>query len=811
MVDHSDQQRAKWHEALRGKILGLGKRSIRKNQYSELQSRLQELRESREKYRAVFHSANDAILIQDAATGKILEVNARAEELLGLPRAQIIQLDLHALSAGEPPYTHEDARAWMEKALTSGPQVFGWRFRRADGELFWTEVSMHPARICDEDRMIIAARDVEDRKQAHETLQQREQFLQDVFDAIQDGISVLDRDLNIIRANGWMQRAYPQQAPLEGKKCYAVYQQRDAQCPWCPTVKAIETGERQSTEVPYPSEHDMKGWIDLSAFPIKNERGEITGVIEYVKDISDRKRAEQAVRESEQRYRTLFDSVTDALFIHDTDGRTLEVNHVACERLGYTRAELLQLMLHDVDTPDHAEQDDRRMVTLRETGSCLFETVHQCKDGSTLPVEVNSRIIDYGGQSAVLSVARDITDRREAERERAQLEAQLRHSQKMEAVGQLAGGVAHDFNNLLTTIMGNVSLSIDTVRDMLGSSHNAVQSMEQIEQATQRASTLTRQLLTFSRRDVMRPEVLNLNSILANLDKMLRRLITANVQLKTVTEPDLKTVRADNGQIEQVVVNLVINAVQAMPAGGCLMLETQNVVLDEDYVRNHAEARTGPYVILTVSDTGHGMDSATIERVFEPFFTTKPVGEGTGLGLSTVHGIVKRSGGHVVVNSEPGHGSTFKVYLPATGAVTGENAPALPPGPAPCGHEHIILCEDDGPVRHLITEALRNAGYTVDSAGSGRACIKAAQKDSGSIELLITDVVMPDMNGKVLSERLRAICPGLPTLFISGYTSNVIAHHGVLDAGVEFLEKPFSQSCLLAKVRAVLDKARAQP
>jgi CheY-like chemotaxis protein len=307
--------------------------------------------------------------------------------------------------------------------------------------------------------------------------------------------------------------------------------------------------------------------------------------------------------------------------------------------------------------------------------------------------------------------------------------------------------------------------------------------MEQIEQAAQRASSLTRQLLAFSRRSVIRPQAVDLNDVLANLDGMLRRLVTEHVALDVVTDPGLALIEVDTGQLEQ---------------------ETSNVVLNAEYVASHAEARLGPHVLLAVSDTGHGMDADTLEHVFEPFFTTKTVGKGTGLGLATVHGIVKRFGGHIMVYSEAGLGTTFKVYLPATEAAPRKRTPASEADTTQREDATLLLCEDDDPVRDLIAQLLTGAGYTVITASGGQEALAAVQDHADPIDLLITDVIMPDMNGRALSEQLQALRPGLATLFISGYTSNVIAHHGVLDEGVEFLEKPFTRQALLEKVRATL-------
>ena len=301
---------------------------------------------------------------------------------------------------------------------------------------------------------------------------------------------------------------------------------------------------------------------------------------------------------------------------------------------------------------------------------------------------------------------------------------------------------------------------------------------------------------------------MDLNCILADLDKMLRRLITEDITLETVSGEELRAVWADPSQLEQVIVNLVVNAAHAMPDGGLLKLETQNVTLDEEYARNHVEVQPGPHVLLTVSDTGHGMDTATRERIFEPFFTTKLANVGSGLGLATVHGIVAQTGGHIVVQSDAGQGTRFEVYLPAVERVPSTQTPEPQASVAPGGYETILLCEDDGAVREVIATTLQRAGYQVIKASRGAEGLAAAAHE-GPLGLLVTDVIMPDMNGRTLSERLRAGHPDLRTLFISGYASNVIGHHGVLDEGVEFPQKPFTRWGLLSKVRAVLDKAAA--
>ena len=549
------------------------------------------------------------------------------------------------------------------------------------------------------------------------------------------------------------------------------------------------------------------GWIEVRGAVTADENGRPVRMTGICADVTERKAAQASLLAEKQLSEDYINSLPGLFYVFD-ESRFVRWNKAWHAVTGYSDEEL-----SDKYGPDFFEGDDkalieRRMSNVFREGADVAEAELVTKDGRKIPYFFTGRRRYVGGKPHLVGLGIDITDRRRAEEVRGELEAQLRQSQKLEAVGQLAGGVAHDFNNILTAILGNVELGMDSVRGQLRADHKLIGSMEQIEKAAQRASALTRQLLTFSRRDIAQPEILSINQILIGLDKMLRRLITEDITLETVADPELRPVEADAGQLEQVIVNLVVNAVHAMPDGGRLTLETQNVILDDSYVSMHAEARPGPHVLLGVSDTGHGMDSATRERIFEPFFTTKAVDKGTGLGLATVHGIVKQSGGHINVYSELGRGTTFKVYLPATDAPVGKQSTPKSVA-APRGNETILLCEDDHPVRGLIAISLRSAGYTVITADSGESGAKAAGETPGRIDLLITDVIMPDINGRVLSERLRKTRRDLKTLFISGYTSNVIAHHGVLDQGVEFLEKPFTRLALLTKVRAVLDKTPA--
>jgi signal transduction histidine kinase len=416
--------------------------------------------------------------------------------------------------------------------------------------------------------------------------------------------------------------------------------------------------------------------------------------------------------------------------------------------------------------------------------------------GSQVFAFVVAPVVDAG---CVYLYGTDITERK-------RLERQFFQAQKMEAVGRLAGGVAHDFNNLLTVINGRTHLALQR----LGPGHPLAADLDEIGKAGMQATAVTRQLLAFSRRQVLAPRVLDLNAIVAELEPILRRLIGEDVELVTALEPGLRRIEADPTQIQQVVVNLAVNARDAMPHGGTLTLETASVVLDEAYARRRIAVRPGAYVMLAVTDSGAGMDPETQARIFEPFFTTKEQGKGTGLGLATVYGIVKQSGGFIWVYSEPGRGSTFKVYLPQQ---TGDAAAAERLDRSPAvrrrGHETILLVEDAPMVRALAREVLERSGYVVLEAARGAEALQVSARHAGRIDLLLTDVVMPGMNGRELAERLRAERPGTRILYMSGYTEHAIVHQGVLSSGMQFFPKPFTPDALAEKVREVLDMPQA--
>lgn len=527
-------------------------------------------------------------------------------------------------------------------------------------------------------------------------------------------------------------------------------------------------------------------------------------VLGVATDITERKRTEQALRDTEERYRLLFESNPQAMWVYDRD--TLEflaVNDAAVLHYGYAREEFLSMTIKEIRS--EVEIPVLLDSLSDESGLNMAGTwKHQKKDGTVIDVEIISHPLRFAGRNAKLVLANDITERKQAEKALRETEEQLRQSQKLEGVGQLAGGIAHDFNNLLTVINGFCSLAMRGLQ----SDDPLLANLQEVKKAGDRATSLTRQLLAFSRRQVLQPKILNLDSVVSDMEKMLRRLIGENIDLRAVLEPSLGSVKADPGQIEQIILNLVVNARDSMPNGGKLTIETDNVYLDEEYVKSHVGAQVGPHVMLAVSDTGSGMDQKTQARIFEPFFTTKELGKGTGLGLSTVYGIVKQSGGNIWIYSELGRGTTFKIYLPRVDEGAREYKRAADFDEIVHGTETILLVEDEEMLRKLAHQTLSIYGYQVIEASNGDEALSLFSQHEGSIHLLLTDVIMPGMSGREVASRLLESRPGIGVLFMSGYTDDAIVHQGVLNQSANFIQKPFAPDSLVRKVRQVLDENR---
>jgi len=513
-----------------------------------------------------------------------------------------------------------------------------------------------------------------------------------------------------------------------------------------------------------------------------------------------RARQREALHRQERLLRQIIDANPSLIFVKDWDGRFVLVNEATAQVYGTTVDALVGKTDADfnpnVEEIAHFLRHDRDVMSSGQPKVIAEEPVTNPKTRETRwfqTIKMPLRAPEEG-TATLLGVSTEITERK-------RLEEQLLQSQKMEAVGQLAGGVAHDFNNILTAIVGYT----DLLAAELGTNAQQLEDLEEIRKAARRAAALTRQLLAFSRKQVLEPRIIDVNGVVLNLDKMLRSLISENIELKTVLADDLAAARADPNQIEQVIMNLAINARDAMPEGGTVTIETGNATLDDAYAAQHVSVIPGEYVMLAVSDTGCGMDEKTQSRIFEPFFTTKPAGRGTGLGLSTVYGIVKQTGGNIWLYSEPGKGTTFKIYLPAIAALPEDIGKVAPADALPHGGGTVLVVEDDEQLRRLTHRALASQGYTVLEADRGSTALDIARRHKGHIDLLLTDVIMPDTNGRTLAETIRAARPGLRVLYMSGYPDCAIASHGMLEPGVAYLAKPFTTDAVTRKVREVLE------
>jgi PAS domain S-box-containing protein len=845
-------------------------------------------------------------------------VNPQACELLGYTEQELLRLSVIDVVAPED----LAAQPLRLDALRDHQRVRSERLLlRKDGRRVPTEIS---SRILPDGRFQAIVRDISERKAADAALRRGREWLELAHSA--GGIGVWEWDLQADRAI-WSDSYYQLLGLEPGPEAnYALWLERvhpDDLALVEGNFAAVQAGGRFTTDYRIVRPDGQVRWhynVGTSSLDADGRPHRITGMSV---DVTERKLAEAALRESEERYRSLIDNATDLIYCHDLNGRFLSLNRAGEEITGYTQAELLQLTLLDLVAPEYWDllrQRARNRIDEGNTQRTTCELELLARDGRRVPVEISSAAIIQNGQIVALQgIARDTSARRAAEAalrasearfraiceaspigmfltdaggdslysnpamlqqiglsadralgtawlevvhpddravirsawstavrercgfeinqrvlreegaiaqlvirvapvwegaellgfvgcsldvtERASLEEQLRQAQKMEAVGRLAGGVAHDFNNMLAVINGYSDLCLTHLEP----SHPLGDSLQEIKKAGERAATLTRQLLAFSRKQMLRPEILDLNQVVSDMHTMLSRLIGEDVLLGTRLAGDLDRISADPGQIEQVILNLAVNARDAMPRGGRLTLVTHNVQLDTAAVRRHAGQPPGPYVLLEVSDTGCGMPPEVQARIFEPFFTTKGLGEGTGLGLATVYGIVTQSGGHLEVESTPEVGSTFRIYLPraAAGAVAEPQPPAATE--VPRGTETILLVEDEGMVRTLVRTVLEGCGYHVLEAANTEELERIREQHRDLIDLLLTDVVMPGRSGPEVAELLRRDYPELRVLFMSGYTDDAVIRHGVSTAEAAFIQKPFSPLALAQKVRELLN------
>ncbi len=704
---------------------------------------------------------------------------------------------------------HPDDRAALDEAysrsLREGSEGYETEHRivrRGSGEVRYVhERCVHER---DDAGTIILStgmvQDISERNKAEEHLRKYQQ----IVSSTAEGIALLDRSYRYVIVN----KAYE---TFSGKKQEeligitvaeylgeAVFSERIQ-----PQFDRCLRGETISYQDWFEYPTLGKRFVEVTYFPYIDAMGDISGVVANSRDITDRKRAEDALRESEETHRALVDGLPDIVMRFDRDGRHLFVSDSVREVIGIEAAQFIGKSHAELGLPEaQCRFRDESIRRVFDSGT-PFETEFTV-EGKTDAVTFNWRLVPErdarGAVSSVLSISRDITSRKQAEAETEYLQTRLVQAQKMESVGRLAGGVAHDFNNMLGVILGHTQLALDEVEP----SQPLYENLLEIRKAGQRSADLTRQLLAFARKQVISPRVLDLNATVASMIKMLWRLIGENIRLVWHPGDGLWPVKMDPSQVDQILANLCVNARDAISGVGKVTIETENRVFDEAYCDVHADFIPGEYVLLAVSDNGCGMAPDTLANLFEPFFTTKEVGQGTGLGLPTVYGAVKQNQGFIQVYSEPARGTTFKIYLPRHGAAAEPLSEQASAEPAARSGETILLVEDDAAVLRMTTKLLEGMGYAVLAAGGPREAMRLAEVHAGAIHLLVTDVVMPEMNGRDLAEHILSLRPNLKRLFMSGYTADVIADQGVLAAGVQFIQKPFLRADLAAKLRQML-------
>ncbi len=755
----------------------------------------QALQESEAKFRAIVENSHDGILFVDE-NNIITYRNPSYPRINGYTDEERLGHDL--VEIVHPDDVVAFRQSWAE--MLSQPETvcaMQYRIRHKDGSWRWIDTAAQNLLANTNVRAVVmTVRDITERKQAEQALIDSEERFQlaaranrDIiwdWDIVHDRVWFSERFFEVFGydpatfpkgVNGWAQLVHPEDnwvIPFDGSG-YASheYRLRRADGAWA--------------------------YVRDRSCLVRDAAGNPYRKIGVIMDISEEKRVQQALEESEERLRTIVELAPDGIFVVGKQGQIIEVNQAACKQLGYTRDQLLRLTIADFIGSRFANRVTTRLKGQIPDGS--YESAHVRADGLEIPVEVGVAQVMFRGQPAFIGIARDISDRKRAEEQREALEQQLRQAQKMEAVGRLAGGIAHDFNNLL--------MVIESYTEMLQNdlpTHSPLRNnTREIAKAAERAAGLTRQMLAFSRKHVSAPMVLDLNALLNETTKMIRRLIGEDIEFRVSLAESLWAIKADSDQFVQVLMNLCVNARDAMPKGGTLTITTANVTVAGGKNGGGPPVQSGDYVKLTVTDTGAGISKEIQEKIFEPFFTTKETGKGTGLGLAMVYGIVKQSGGYVWVDSEPGKSTCFTIYLPR---VMGAVVPAVSAMAEVRlrGTETLLVAEDEEAVREAVGDYLRSLGYTVLVASSGKQALSLAAEHAGHIDLLITDVVMPQISGRELSEMLGSVRPDLKTIYMSGYTDDAVLRHDVQEPRVSFLQKPFSLSTLGRKVRDLLGR-----
>ncbi len=874
-------------------------------------------------YHTICDHSPDSVIVFDLR-GTILHVNRTAERMLNHPGEALIGADFQKFLIGKR------EKSWFKGFLEGDPtnlSLSNIALKRGDGTVFHADVSFVNIREGEYRLGTVFVRDASLHHQLTLEKEKTEKLLSDVFRAIEDGISILDRDMTIVQTNSWMEKTHRDKMPLIGKKCYEAYQDRSSPCPNCPSVTSIKTGKSHYALVPQYIHGSQKGWLDLFTYPIKDSNGHVMGVVEYVRDVTQKVELEKKLAEKEKLFRQFFENAPIFSYITTKDGRFIDVNTSGAKLLGYTKEELLKKMVSDC----YYYPEDRKLFakTIEKEGYTKeYPLTLKNKAGNPVPCRVTATVLrsQQGNIIGYQGFIRDVTKEEHLKRKsnlfemllaktdatvmitdskgnivfvnrpfeeitgysfdevigknprilksgfhddafykelwetitsgrtwhgrfynkrkngtfyhedayifpildereniisfaaikrdvthEVELESHAQQMAKLEAIGQLVGGIAHDFNNVLTSIQGFAELGLSK----LSNNHSIYEELSSIRKAAEQATRITRQLLEFSRKQLISPRPYSLNRIINEMIPLLDRYIGEDIELaiRLTDEPDV--IMADRGQIEQCILNLVVNArdairgVKESQQPRLITIETSRVTIDDTYMEKHMDISRGDYLLLSVSDTGVGMDKETLKKIFDPFFTTKPEGLGTGLGCATVFGIVKQNKGNVLAYSEPGDGTTIKIYWPASEKSLPDikTKPAVPyHSPADTTDKTILIAEDNEGIRDFVTQALKTVGYRVYNAEDGQRALELVEKKNLKPDLLFTDAIMPRMNGKELAERLEQKFPGLKILFSSGYSEGQIFDKGFSKPNYAFVHKPYGLHKLLETVYMLLEE-----
>jgi two-component system cell cycle sensor histidine kinase/response regulator CckA len=756
------------------------------------------LRESEERYRNLIEQSHAWICTHDLE-GKLLSVNSVAAALLGYDSGAMAGRNLRDVIA---PEFRSGFEAYLDEIQNTGSSDGFMTLLRSDGGKRTLEYRNVLQTTASGEKIVQGvALDVTARFEAEHAVRASEQRNRALMENAKDGIFVSSTDGIILQVNRAVEELQGRsRGEIVGSALAGLVPPEEREKVGRALATGIAEGSVAGFETFSLRADGTKVPVEVSASLVDVGGEQLIHAI--VRDVTERKQTQQALRDSEERYRDIFDASPLPKWLYSMpDLRILDVNQAAIDHYGYSREEFLAMTLFDLRPPEDADRlrETIRTVVDRPARRYVGIWKHRKKDGTLIDVDVHTHSVVLGGQNVQLALMLDVT-------ERLRLEEQFGQAQKLEGIGQLAGGIAHDFNNLLMIVQSYSDLLETHIAD-----ENAIRrDIAEIRGAAVRGAAMTGQLLAFSRKQIVRPQIFEPCKVVADLRKMLRRLIREDIQLEIrVEQPAAGFIEIDRGQLEQVLVNLVVNARDAMPTGGRITIDVRRVELDEAYAASHAGVKPGPFVQITVTDTGTGMDALTKSRIFEPFFTTKEVGRGTGLGLATVYGIVKGSGGDVWVYSEPGHGSAFKIYLPRVAAPAAAATAERPAERAASnGTETLLILEDEEVIREMLREYLERLGYRVLEAGNGDDALRIAREHAEPIHLLLTDVIVPGRSGRNVAEVLLRENPSLRVIFMSGYTDDAAVVRDVMANEVDFLQKPFGMELLTRKIREVLDRVK---